>query len=148
MASTPAAKARTELNVAIGYVDRAARRLAGEPGYLRQAHTLERLSGGAGRGPVQADRRRPAPPPGGRLMAACDVLYYDPTHAGPRDGWRPCTAHGNVWTDPDQVLRFICTQHRRQLTALHAAGLAGQVRWGRPCLSTGSVPSASGGEGL
>ena len=28
MASTPAAKARTELNVAIGYVDRAARRLA------------------------------------------------------------------------------------------------------------------------
>jgi hypothetical protein len=45
MASTPAAKARTELNVAIGYVDRAAHRLAGEPGYLRQAHTLERLSG-------------------------------------------------------------------------------------------------------
>ena len=44
MASTPSAKARTELNVAIGYVDRAARRLAGEPGYLRQAHTLERLS--------------------------------------------------------------------------------------------------------
>jgi hypothetical protein len=45
MASTPAAKARTELNVAIGYLDRAARRLAGEPGFLRQAHTLERLSG-------------------------------------------------------------------------------------------------------
>jgi hypothetical protein len=44
MASTPAAKARTELNVAIGYVDRAAHRLASEPGYLRQAHTLERLS--------------------------------------------------------------------------------------------------------
>ncbi len=44
MASTPAAKARTELNVAIGYVDRAARRLTDEPGYLRQAHTLERLS--------------------------------------------------------------------------------------------------------
>ena len=44
MASTPSAKARTELNVAIGYVDRAARRLAGEPGYLRQARTLERLS--------------------------------------------------------------------------------------------------------
>jgi hypothetical protein len=33
------------LNVAIGYLDRAARRLAGEPGFLRQAHTLERLSG-------------------------------------------------------------------------------------------------------
>jgi hypothetical protein len=44
MASTPSAKARTELNVAIGYVDRAARRLAGESGYLRQARTLERLS--------------------------------------------------------------------------------------------------------
>ena len=45
MATSTAAKARTELNVAIGYVDRAARRLAGEPGYLRQSHTLERLSG-------------------------------------------------------------------------------------------------------
>jgi hypothetical protein len=45
MASMPGVKARTELNVAIGYVDRAARRLAGEPGYLRHARTLERLSG-------------------------------------------------------------------------------------------------------
>ena len=45
MASSPSAKARTELNVAIGYVDRAARRLTGEPGYVRQARTLERLSG-------------------------------------------------------------------------------------------------------
>jgi hypothetical protein len=45
MASTPSVKARTELNVAIRSVDRAARRLAGEPGYLRQARTLERLSG-------------------------------------------------------------------------------------------------------
>jgi hypothetical protein len=45
MASTPSAKARTELNVAIAYVDRAAHRLAGEPGYQRQAHTLERPSG-------------------------------------------------------------------------------------------------------
>ena len=45
MASSPGTKARTELNVAIGYVDRAARRLAGEPGYLRHARTLERLSG-------------------------------------------------------------------------------------------------------
>jgi hypothetical protein len=44
MASTPSVKARTELNVAIGYVDRTARRLAGEPGYARHAHTLERLS--------------------------------------------------------------------------------------------------------
>ena len=44
MASTPSAKARTELNVAVGYLERAARRLAGEPGYVRQARTLERLS--------------------------------------------------------------------------------------------------------
>jgi hypothetical protein len=44
MASAPGAKARTELNVAIGYVDRATRRLANEPGYLRHARTLERLS--------------------------------------------------------------------------------------------------------
>jgi hypothetical protein len=44
MASAPAAKARTELNVAIGYLDRAARRLINEPGYLRHARTLERLS--------------------------------------------------------------------------------------------------------
>jgi hypothetical protein len=43
MASSPSAKARTELNVAIGYVDRSAHRLAGEPGDLRQARTLERL---------------------------------------------------------------------------------------------------------
>jgi hypothetical protein len=45
MAGIPGAKARTELNVAIGYLDRAARRLTNEPGYQRQAHTLERLSG-------------------------------------------------------------------------------------------------------
>jgi hypothetical protein len=45
MASTPSTKARTELNVAIGYLDRAAHRLAGEPGYLRHARTLEHLSG-------------------------------------------------------------------------------------------------------
>jgi hypothetical protein len=44
MANSPSVKARTELNVALGYLDRAARRLAGEPGHLRQAHTLERLS--------------------------------------------------------------------------------------------------------
>ena len=49
-------------------------------------------------------------------MAACDVLYHDPAHAGPSaDGWRPCTAPGQVWTDPDQVLRFVCPPHRRQL---------------------------------
>jgi len=84
-------------------------------------------------------------------MAGCDVLYYDPTQArrdpaghllgSPTDGWRPCTAPGQAWTDPDLVLRWICTRHRRQLTALHAAGLADQVRWQRPGLATG--PAAS-----
>jgi hypothetical protein len=80
-------------------------------------------------------------------MAACDVLYYNPAQAGPGDGWRPCPAQGNVWTDPDQVLRFVCATHRRQLAALHAAGLAGQVRWARPGLPTGPAPAVSGGEG-
>jgi hypothetical protein len=79
-------------------------------------------------------------------MAACDVLYYAPAQAGPGDGWRPCPASGQVWTDPDQVLRFVCTEHRRQVAALHAAGLANQVRWGRPGLSTGPAPSTPGGE--
>jgi hypothetical protein len=87
-------------------------------------------------------------------MAGCDVLYYDSTQAGrahrdpaghplgpPGDGWRPCTAPGQAWTDPDLVLRWICTRHRRQLVALHTAGLAGQVRWQRPGLPTGQAPS-------
>jgi hypothetical protein len=79
-------------------------------------------------------------------MAACDVLYHDPTHAGSgSDGWRPCTAPGQVWTDPDQVLRFVCHPHRRQLTALHATGLADRIRWGRPGLPPGPVPSSAGG---
>jgi len=82
-------------------------------------------------------------------MAGCDVLYYDPTQAGqPRrdpaghalgpayDGWQPCTAPVQVWTDPELVLRWVCHKHRRQLTALHAAGLAAQVRWQRPGLAT------------
>jgi hypothetical protein len=34
------------------------------------------------------------------------------------------------------VLRWICVKYRRQLSALHAAGLAGQVRWQRPGLPT------------
>jgi len=66
MASTPSAKARTELNVAIAYLDRAARRLAGEPGYLRQAHTLERLSGELAdvlAKLIAADRRQPTEAP-------------------------------------------------------------------------------------
>jgi hypothetical protein len=81
-------------------------------------------------------------------MAGCDALYYDPAQAGrgPGDGWRPCRARGHVWTDPDQVLRFVCGDHRRQLATLHAAGLAGRVRWGRPGLPTGPVPSTAGGE--
>jgi hypothetical protein len=84
-------------------------------------------------------------------MAGCDVLYYDPTQAG-RDpaghplgpagaGWQSCTAPGHAWTDPDLVLRWICVRHRRQLVALHAAGLAGQVRWQQPGLATGPPPS-------
>jgi hypothetical protein len=66
MATSPAAKARTELNVAITYADRAARRLAGEPGYLRQAHTLERLSGELAEvlaRLIAADRRQPQEAP-------------------------------------------------------------------------------------
>ena len=80
-------------------------------------------------------------------MASCDVLYYDPTHRNEADnphrlagdGWQPCTAPGQAWTDPDLVLRWICVRHRRQLVALHAAGLAGQVRWQRPGLATGPM---------
>jgi hypothetical protein len=81
-------------------------------------------------------------------MAACDLLYYDPTWDGPGfdAGWRPCTARGQVWTDPDQVLRFVCPAHRRQLVALHAAGLAARIRWGRPGLPTGPAVSMRGGE--
>ena len=80
-------------------------------------------------------------------MAGCDVLYHDPAHAGPgSDGWRACTAPGQVWTDPNQVLRFVCHAHRRQLTVLYAAELAGRVRWGRPGLPTGSASSRRGGE--
>ena len=79
-------------------------------------------------------------------MAGCDVLYHTPAHADPGDDWRPCTARGQVWTDPAQVLRWVCPTHRRQLTALHAAGLAGRIRWGRPGLPTGHAPSRAGGE--
>jgi hypothetical protein len=87
-------------------------------------------------------------------MAGCDVLYYDPTNVGQvrrdtadhpvgpaSDGWQPCTAPGQVWTDPDLVLRWVCTRHRRQLGALCAAGLADQVRWQRPGLPTGPTPA-------
>jgi hypothetical protein len=78
-------------------------------------------------------------------MAACDVLYHDPAHAGPgSDGWRPCTASAQVWTDPGQVLRFVCHPHRRQLTALWAAGLADRIRWGRPGLSVGPGQATAG----
>ena len=79
-------------------------------------------------------------------MAACDVLYHDAAQVGPGDGWRPCPAAGQVWTDPDQVLRFGCAAHRRQVAALHAAGLGDRIRWGRPGLSVGHGPAASGGE--
>jgi hypothetical protein len=65
MASPPSAKARTELNVAIGYLDRAARRLTNKPGYQRQARTLERLSGELAEvlaRLIAADQRHPAEP--------------------------------------------------------------------------------------
>jgi hypothetical protein len=75
-------------------------------------------------------------------MAGCDVLYYDPAHASSGDGWRPCPAAGQVWTDPDQVLRWVCSRHRRQLVALCAAGLAGRVHWQRPGLVTGPAPAS------
>jgi hypothetical protein len=76
-------------------------------------------------------------------MAGCDVLYHDPAHAGPgSDGWRPCTSPRQVWTDPNQVLRWVCPRHRRQLVALCAAGLAGRVRWQRSGLATGPAPSS------
>jgi hypothetical protein len=84
-------------------------------------------------------------------VAGCAVLYYDPTQVRrdpsgrpnglASDAWRPCTTPGRIWTDPDLVLRWVCTRHRRQLVALHAAGLAGQVRWQRPGLPTDPVPS-------
>jgi hypothetical protein len=65
VASPPSAKARTELNVAIGYVDRAARRRTGEPGYLRHARTLEHLSAELAEVLVRliaADQRQPKEP--------------------------------------------------------------------------------------
>jgi hypothetical protein len=89
-------------------------------------------------------------------MAGCDVLYFNPSQVGqahrdPADpplgpsgnGWRPCTAPGQIWTDSELVLRWVCTRHRRQLTALYAAGLADQVRWQRPGLSV-NPPAARG----
>jgi hypothetical protein len=80
-------------------------------------------------------------------MAGYDVLYHDPAHAGPgSDGWRPCTFPGQVWTDPDQVLRFVCTTHHRQLTVLYAAGLADRIRWGRPGLPIGRGQAKGEGE--
>jgi hypothetical protein len=90
-------------------------------------------------------------------MAACDVLYFDPTQAGQvrhnpagqplgpaSDGWRPCSAPGQVWTDPELVLRFVCTTHRRQLVALHATGLADRIRWARDGLAIGTPTRPQG----
>jgi hypothetical protein len=78
-------------------------------------------------------------------MPGCDLLYYDSAHAGAGDGWRPCRAPGLVWTDPELVLRFVCREHRRQLTALHAAGLADRTRWARDGLATGTPTPKQGG---
>jgi hypothetical protein len=87
-------------------------------------------------------------------MPSCDVLYFDPAQVGQArrnpaghplspasDGWQPCTAPGQVWTDPDLVLRWVCSRHRRQLVALHAAGLADQVHWQRSGPATGPAPA-------
>jgi hypothetical protein len=84
-------------------------------------------------------------------MTGCDVLYYEPVQArrdpaghflgSPTDGWRLCMAPGQVWTDPDLVLRWVCARHRRQLTGLHAADLADRIRWQRPGLATGPTSS-------
>ena len=78
-------------------------------------------------------------------MAGCDVLYYDPVHPGRGDAWRPCSAGGAVWTDAELVLRFVFAEHRRQLTALHAAGLADRIRWARDGLAIGTPTHAQGG---
>ena len=78
-------------------------------------------------------------------MAGCDVLYHDPAHAGPGDGWRPCSVRGAVWTDPELVLRFVGATHRRQLTALWAAGLADRIRWARDGLAIGTPTHHQGG---
>ena len=91
-------------------------------------------------------------------MAACDVLYFDPTQVGQvrhnpagqplgpaSNGWRPCSAPGQVWTDPELVLRFVCTTHRRQLVALWAAGLADRIRWARDGLAIGTPTRPQGG---
>ena len=78
-------------------------------------------------------------------MAGCDVLYHDPARAGPAGGWRSCSARGAVWTDPDLVLRFVCAEHRRQLTALWAAGLADRIRWARDGLAIGTRIHTQGG---
>jgi hypothetical protein len=91
-------------------------------------------------------------------MAGCDVLYFDPAQVGQvrrnpagqplgpaSDGWRPCSAPGQVWTDPDLVLRFVCHEHRRQLIALHAAGLASRIRWARDGLAIGTPTHTQGG---
>ena len=48
MASPARTKARTELNVALAYIDRARRRLDAEPGHARHARMLERLAGELG----------------------------------------------------------------------------------------------------
>ena len=64
-------------------------------------------------------------------MAACQVLFFDPSQvgrvpvdpfgeqAGPAcDGWRPCPAQGRGWRDPTGQWRQVCPTHQRQLAAL------------------------------
>jgi hypothetical protein len=83
-------------------------------------------------------------------VAGCDVLCHDSATVNrdpagqpldpAGDGWQPCRAPSHIWMDPQLVLRHVCARHRRQLIALHAAGLADQVRWQRPGLPTGPTP--------
>jgi hypothetical protein len=40
------------------------------------------------------------------------------------------------------VLRFVCAEHRRQLLAIHGAGLADRIRWARDGLAIG-IPTNS-----
>jgi hypothetical protein len=81
-------------------------------------------------------------------MAACEVLWFDPAQVGRaiwgppgrrdhiighHDGWRPCPAAALGWIDPAGTFRHVCPTHQRQVAALHAAGMAGRVRWtGQP----------------
>jgi hypothetical protein len=79
-------------------------------------------------------------------MAGCDVLYFNPAQVGqvrrdpagqplghPETAGGPVRPPGQVWTDPELVLRFVCTTHRRQLVALGRLGWPTASAWARGC---------------